>query len=148
MKNYQRVMTSFDMMQRQLVQHQEQAVSMDQLFHAQQREHKTQLEQVNRQLQDHKTRLDEANRLQWEYKTKLDEATQQLREYEAQLERTNQLQRTQFEGIRQHVRQADQQIGQADNVKAQQENQYKKQMDEVKVCNRFYAHSLLTSYSL
>jgi len=114
LKNYHQLMTDFEKVQLQLVQHKEQLEHMEQLFLAQRRD----------------------------YKTKLDEASRQLQEAKARLEQSNRLQRTQLEDAHRQLRKANQQLDQAttDNdklhddvlAKTQQAKQYKKQVDGLK----------------
>ena len=97
MKGYQQVMTNFNAMQQQLVQHKDKMANMEQLFHAQQREYKAQLDQSN-QLQ--RTQLEDVHRRLRQANQQLDQAvtdneklnddvlakTQQVKQYKKQVD--------------------------------------------------------------
>jgi len=97
MRNYHRLMTDFEKVQLQLVQHKEQLENMEQLFQAQQQEHKDQLEQANR-LQ--RTQLEDVHRQLRKANQQLDQAvtdneklhddvlakTQQVKQYKKQVD--------------------------------------------------------------
>ena len=96
-KNYQQVMTNFDDIQLQLVQHKDQVANLEQLLQAQQQEHKAQLEQGNRLQRSH---LDDVHRQLRQSNQQLDQAvtdneklnddvlakTQQVKQYKKQVD--------------------------------------------------------------
>ena len=94
---HEQVMTDYDAMQLQLVQHKEQVANMEQVFQAQQQEYKAQLEQANR-LQ--RTQLEDVHRQLRKANQQLDQAvtdneklnddvlakTQQVKQYKKQVD--------------------------------------------------------------
>ena len=96
-RNYHRLMTDFEKVQLQLVQHKVRLENMEKLFQAQQREHKAQLEQANR-LQ--RTQLEDVHRQLKMANQELDQAvtdneklnddilakTQQVKQYKKQVD--------------------------------------------------------------
>ena len=106
---HQQVMTDYDAMQLQLVQHKEQVASMEQLFQTQQQEHKAQLEQAN-QLQ--RTQFEGVHR-------QLKQANQQLDQAVTDNEKLNDDVLAKMQQVKQYKKQVDGLKTEVENYKSE-----------------------------